>query len=114
MEISKLYPILHGYEILLYLANRISKFDEKSCNSGLTKNEEDRMNKLLALADKIAIETFKARIYHQSDPRGCSLYLVDSLPTDDYSKGLAIYREDIAKSLVNLLLADMRKDKSNA
>jgi len=93
MQIEKLVRIAHSLETL----------DVRSCNYGLSEKEENRVTNLEEKANAICKE-FGAVAYHQSDPRGCSLYVVNPNELGDnpltsfnqrlqqhYTKGVAIY-----------------------
>ena len=69
----------------------IHKLDEAACNTELTKRQETRKANVLKMAkDEASAMGFE--LYHQSDPRGCALWLVT--PELDnasrYSEGLAV------------------------
>ena len=71
------------------IAKTLHRLDENACNYGLTPRQETRqvnlMKKAAEFASKLGLEA-----YHQGDPRGCSLYLVDNIQDDDYTRGTAI------------------------
>lgn len=78
------------------LAKTIHRLDESSCNYELSKAQETRLHNLLEKATHQAA-IFGMRIYHQSDPRGASLYIMDYTSDwkEDYknynSQGIAVY-----------------------
>ncbi len=63
-------------EALNKIAKTVRKINENACNYELSKAQETRRDNLETRAEEIAKE-FNLRIYHQRDPRGASLYLVD-------------------------------------
>lgn len=73
------------------IAAQLHRQDENACNYGLTPRQETRVNNLMNLAEEIA-QHFDLHAYHQSDPRGGTLYLVESLEKADlnYHDGLYI------------------------
>jgi hypothetical protein len=79
---------------LLPIAKALHRLDEYSCNYGLTERQEKRVIYLENKANNIAKEWFNLRAYHQSDPRGASLYLVKTLKevrNGNYMNGICIY-----------------------
>ncbi len=82
--------------LLQRISHRLHQLDENSCNYGLTKRQEKRVDRLEEQAQAIAGK-YLMLAYHQSDPRGWSLYLVskaaitETQPIDAiYDRGLAI------------------------
>jgi len=77
--------------LLQRISHRLHKLDENACNYGLTEYQEKRVDHLERQAIDIAFK-YNLKAYHQSDPRGWSLYLVppELDPHRDYSNGLAI------------------------
>ncbi len=57
------------------IAKSLHSLDECACNYGLTERQEKRKAKLGAEADRIGA-FFGLKAYHQSDPRGGTLYMV--------------------------------------
>ena len=83
------------------LSRQVHKIDENMCNG--YRNEQDELKaekkqkKLLLKATEIA-ESLGFKIYHQSDPRGCSLYLITQQQNGsslnyyiDYTQGIPVY-----------------------
>ena len=62
--------------LLQRISHRLHSLDEASCNWGLTERQEKRVVNLEKQANEIASK-YKLQAYHQSDPRGWSLYLLD-------------------------------------
>lgn len=61
--------------LLIPVGRQLHRLYENACNYGLTERQEAREASLRRKADEIA-EGFGARIYHQTDPRGWSLYVL--------------------------------------
>lgn len=93
--IQELNRFIFRFRELQKISRQLHKLSENSCNYGLTDKQEKRENKLIKKADDIAKE-FNLRSYHQGDPRGCSLYLIEEVEflkgsSCDYTNGLAVY-----------------------
>lgn len=101
------FPTCYPQQIekLLRISHSLTTLDVRSCNYGLSEKEEQRIENLEKKASLIASE-FGAIAYHQSDPRGCSLYVLNEsdIPNDNsgdrnpekmvrqyYTRGVAIY-----------------------
>ena len=99
------FPSCYPQQIhqLIRIAHSLETLDVRSCNYGLTEKDENRVTNLENKALEIAKE-FGGLAYHQSDPRGCALYIVnpEELPKDTehnngywvrqyYHRGVAIY-----------------------
>lgn len=97
LEIAKTYHIDGDDAMLLQrISHRLHQLDEHACNWGLTHRQETRVERLEQQAHGIA-DRYDMIAYHQSDPRGWSLYLVysgqitDEHPIDTiYDRGLGI------------------------
>ena len=59
---------------LIRIGKRLHSLDEKSCNGESGTFDERKEENLLIKANKI-LEEYHFRAYHQSDPRGWSLYI---------------------------------------
>lgn len=81
------------YRQLLRISKTLHKLDENACNYELSKSQVTRGKNLMIKAEALAQE-IGLHAYNQSDPRGCSLYLVKSLKNanSNYSSGTAIYQ----------------------
>ena len=89
LEIAKIWRIDGDDAMQLQrISHRLHQLDENACNWGLTKRQEKRVGRLEQQAQEIASK-YNLYAYHQSDPRGWSLYLVTEAEKD-YSRGLAI------------------------
>ena len=90
LQIAK---VVSGEDAMLLqrISHRLHQLDEYACNYEMTKRQETRLQRLEQQAQGIASKYNKVA-YHQSDPRGWSLYLVSpELNIDsEYDKGLAI------------------------
>lgn len=93
MKKLKYSHIFAIHKELLKIAKRLNGLDCYSCNFGdLSKRQENTLNKLENRAEELA-QGLKLHAYHQTDPRGCSLYLVEDLKGADinYTNGVCIY-----------------------
>jgi len=73
------------------VAKSLHHLDEVSCNYGLSKRQETGMTNLMKKAKEIAGVWFGLQAYHQSDPRGASLYIGLDLNASNYTNGICIY-----------------------
>ena len=72
------------------LSAQLHHQDENACNYGLTPRQEKRVTTLEANDETLA-QTLGYHAYHQSDPRGASLYLIDETMNDtNYHQGLCL------------------------
>ena len=91
IELAK-YISVKDALILQRISHRLHQLDENACNWGLTLHQERRADRLLEQAYQIAIP-YKFTVYHQSDPRGWTLYLVPedmADPGSHYPEGYAV------------------------
>ena len=87
------YTNAKDFMLLRKLANNLSKLDTDNCN-GVYQNDDDYWQALGKIEAKISIKCLELGLkwYHQTDPRGASLYIDDREMTQaDYTQGLAIY-----------------------
>jgi len=90
MKIEKISYIFSYYRELVEISKKLHCQNENACYYGLTPRQEARVKNLETRASVIA-EKLGLRAYHQQDPRGCSLYLIDeSMNDSDYINGIAI------------------------
>ena len=75
MDLNEASVWIRTYKILSKIEKRVHHLDVQYCNAELTKNQETRLKNLIIRAQIIA-KYVDMEIYHQSDPRGCGLYLV--------------------------------------
>ncbi len=88
---SELNYILYRVSQLRKISNSLQHLAEASCNYGLTKRQETRERNLLQKGKELAQE-LGYEFYHQGDPRGCQVYLLDhGTPHNSYNHGVAIY-----------------------
>lgn len=87
--IDELRRVLYIIENLRKIAKSLHRLDENACNYGLTKRQETREMHLETQAKELAHQ-IDLYAYHQGDPRGCSLYLVEDPNDTEYTKGIAI------------------------
>lgn len=91
LDVRELRFTVAKIDQLRSLSRQIHRLDEAYCNGDLTPRQEKRKARLLQEAVEIA-ELLGLRIYHQSDPRGCSLYLIDeTMGSTNYNDGIALY-----------------------
>lgn len=76
------------------IEKRLNRLDVQNCNGEISEDDyikrsiylEDKANQILA-----SFEANDLMIYHQSDPRGCSLYIIDStMDKTNYTNGVAV------------------------
>lgn len=94
-DIKDLKRFLFRFKELQKISRRLNSLSIKSCNFGLSDGQIKRETKLIKKADEIAQE-FNLRAYHQGDPRGLSLYLLNELEylkgsSCDYMQGIPVY-----------------------
>lgn len=78
-----------AYKKLLPISRWLNKLDVDYCNTG--KRDEVKFEALLEEAEKIC-ESIGLKAFHQADPRGCSLYVIDNTMNDsNYTNGIAVY-----------------------
>ena len=77
------------------ISKKLHKWDERYCNEDIGQKHEKATAKLMETANRLARE-LNLKAFHQSDPRGNSLYLVpidwDAEYTEqNYSASIAIW-----------------------
>jgi len=92
MNIDDIRLIHRILQELTLISKALHHQDENACNYGLTKRQETRVRNLEKQAEELA-NKLGLHAFHQSDPRGAALYLVESLKNaySNYSNGIAIY-----------------------
>jgi len=90
IEVNIIARICFAFRELKTIEKKLNRLGVKSCNIGLTIQDETREAKLLNLASEIA-DRIGLMAYHQSDPRGCSLYIGYDLNDVNYTNGIAVY-----------------------
>ena len=90
-QVQGLRNFAYYYEELRKISRALHYSDECACNYGLTSRQKTRRDNLMVRAGKLA--GYMGLIaYHQGDPRGCSLYLVNKqiLKSDNYTDGIPV------------------------
>lgn len=96
MTNENLATVFEAYRRLLKIAKSLHRLDETACNYELTKRQINASYRLVDEANNLATNWIKGyEVYHQTDPRGCSLYLVplgyhNRKDQDYYRDGIAI------------------------
>ena len=91
MEVNKLRRIIYYLNELRPIAKSLHKLDENSCNYGLSPRQEKRETRLEKKGQELAKE-LGLKFYHQGDPRGATVYLIDkTMDGSNYSSGVVIY-----------------------
>lgn len=92
-NVRELKQTLYIIEDLQKISKRLHTQDENACNYGLTPRQETRVKNLKQKAQELA-QKLGLHAYHQGDPRGCSLYLVENTKDIEqyYPNGIAICR----------------------
>jgi len=99
MNIENTRLVINVYKQLIPVARQLHIIGVRKCN-GYTdtdwgrkqeardeKKEAKLLNRAISLADAIGLQ-----VYHQTDPRGVSLYLItNDMDSTNYSNGVAIY-----------------------
>ena len=91
MNISKIKRVAWVLDELRPIAKSLHTLDENACNYGLTKRQETRETNLMKKAEELARE-LGLHAYHQGDPRGGTLYLIDNKTRKDeqYTNGVFV------------------------
>ena len=98
-KINQVSLVINVYKRLLPVARQLNIIGVRHCNGYAdtdwgrkqeardNRKEANLLNKAISLADEIGLQA-----YHQTDPRGVSLYLVtNEMDSTNYSNGIAIY-----------------------
>jgi hypothetical protein len=93
MDLQELRRARYVFERLNKIARTVRKINENDCNYQISKGQETRRNNLEAKAEELVKDlNVDWRIYCQRDPRGCSLYILDSTIDDNnYSDGVCLF-----------------------
>jgi len=78
------------YPRILKIAKSLHRLDEKCCNVGFTSRDESRWEGLEEAAEDAA-NLFGLTSYHQTDPRGGTLYFIEKGQGENYHNGILIY-----------------------
>src|SRR3990167_1503775 len=93
LDMVKKGEVINVYRALLPISKSLRNSFTADCNFGDSPRREKKQARLIAKAKEL-VERIDLIIYIQSDPRGCSLYLLDkseTKPSENYSSGIAIY-----------------------
>ena len=89
------YDVAYRYQSLVKLSKRLTTIDTHVCNGTkyTTEDEYNDVTERVYEKTRLVLLANHLHFYHQSDPRGSSLYVsTEKLTSDNYSsKGLAIY-----------------------
>ena len=93
MTLDEVQKVKWTLEQLKPISRKLNALGVRACN-GVSESQETRdatsEAKLTKRADLLA-QDLGLRFYHQTDPRGCSVYLIDENMDDStYSRGIAI------------------------
>ena len=98
-KIDQASLVVNVYRRLLPVSRQLRLIGERQCNGYANtdwgrkqeardaRKEAKLLNRAISLADEIGLQA-----YHQTDPRGCALYLItNEMNNTNYSNGIAIY-----------------------
>lgn len=89
-EFDLVRAFVYRFKELQKIAVSLHRLDINQCNYGLTPRQEKRMENLEKKANDIA-KGFNLKAYHQDDPRGGTLYLIDdTMNQSNYHNGIFI------------------------
>ncbi len=93
-KMQKISQTIQVYLKLSKISRRLHSIDERTCNgvSEITEKSLNTQSKNLMIEANELAAILGVYAYHQSDPRGCALYLVKDITTADsrYNNGIAI------------------------
>lgn len=82
---------ISAYKHLKPIERKLHRLSEDYCNGIIDTQEYDTKCAKLLKEAQVAANWTGLKIYHQTDPRGCALYLIDdSMGETTYSNGIAI------------------------
>jgi predicted phage-related endonuclease len=89
--INELRFVQNQMQQLQKISRQLHTLAENACNYGLSKRQETRQDNLMKQAEERA-QLLGLHAYHQGDPRGCCLYLVEDNQGADtqYTDGIAV------------------------
>jgi|SRR3990167_4781916 len=92
-KLDKMRQVISYSDRLRFISRNLNSIDCRSCNGYHSETQEKRDNnkslKLIEESKRIA-QDLGLKFFHQSDPRGCSVYLIDKDMNDsNYSQGIA-------------------------
>jgi len=79
----------YGWPELVKISKSLNNLYCADCSGELTKRQETRTRNLQNKAEEMAAE-LGLTAYHQTDPRGCALYLTGP-GCREYTDGIAVY-----------------------
>ena len=87
--------VLYAINRLREISRRLNGIGCRKCNGYQSETQEKRdqtiEERLLNEAQELAAG-LGVRFYHQGDPRGCAVYLIDeSMDGSTYNRGIALY-----------------------
>jgi hypothetical protein len=90
-DVRELRGVLYQWEKLQKISKTLHRLAENACNYGLSKAQETRQDNLMKQAEELA-QLLGLHAYHQGDPRGCCLYLVENNQgaETNYTDGIAV------------------------
>lgn len=88
MSLNSLRMFANQMPELHKISRALHKNDENDCNFACSPRRDRKEARLMKRADEIA-NLFDLVAYHQSDQRGCALYLIKKGETE-YTNGIAI------------------------
>jgi len=90
---NELYQVVDVHKKLVKLSNRLNRLDTQECNGELKQGEWERKTEKIENDAENLAKILDFKIYHQTDPRGCSLYLInksETKPDLNYTSGFAV------------------------
>jgi len=91
MNINEARQFVYVTEELKKLSHQLNSLYTANCNVGLTDRQEKRQTRLQDRANELA-EQIGFICYHQTDPRGASIYLIDeTMNNSNYGNGVVIW-----------------------
>ena len=98
-KIQNVSLVINVYKRLLPVSRQLNLIGIRQCNGYAStdwgrkqetrdsKKETKLLNRAISLADELGLQA-----YHQTDPRGVSLYLItNEMDSTNYNNGIAIY-----------------------
>ena len=93
-EHGNAYTMADAYMRLRALSRRLHRYDEDECNGVMADGAYEKATASVYKSLIKVLEPFKISFYHQTDPRGCSLYIEREsyriLTAENYTNGLPI------------------------
>jgi len=75
------------------ISQKLTKLDTANCNGELTDIDYERKSHRALVKAQEIMKNTDLKVYHQSNPRGCSLYIIDNtMNSSTYNRGFAILR----------------------